>query len=66
MGVCKMLNTFDSRLGEGKLDTLLVSYNCLSGYLEALWDVDKISYDQYCFFRDLSFQIVYGRSCRRL
>ena len=84
MGVCKMLNTFDSKLGfvssvlrsrfsslyhfkrVGDRDTLFVAYYCLSGYLESLLDVHKISYDDYCFFRDLSYQVVYGRSFRRL
>ena len=48
----------------GELDAVRTGKIMLCGYLSALYDLDKLSDDDYYFLRDLVEQVVSGRAAR--
>ena len=48
----------------GDLDAVRTGKIMLGGYLSALYDLDKLSDDDYYFLRDLVEQVVSGRAAR--
>ena len=48
----------------GELDAVRTGKIMVCGYLSALYDLDKLSDDDYYFLRDLVEQVVSGRAAR--
>ena len=48
----------------GEFDAVHTGKIMLNGYLSALYDLDKLSDDDYYFLRDLVEQVVSGRAAR--
>ena len=48
----------------GNFDCLCTAKTMLDGYLHALYDLDKLSDDDYYFFLDLVQQVAFGRLSR--